>query len=360
MSFSRFLVVGAIVSLVLHGFGSAFFARNPNEVSIAAFDGGGISVVGSITDLVAGAQVKEVPETIPVEAIEPEPEPVRPVAVPVEVAEVTPDTPVKSVEATRVQPVAEPVTVKTTPAAVPLVEGVTGTAPVTAVEPAGTVLQHNRSSAKTANPIKPIEAQPERTPVEIARIEPAAGSERGEPVAQKLDVQQPIEAPLAGVIQTPRIKPKPSVRKSRPTAPSEIKAKTAQKKGAETSFRKGGERITSKTARSKVNGRKNAKARDGGAKAKSNYQDKVAARLRREKRYPREARREHLEGTVRVSFTISRNGSVSGLRITRSSGHSVLDQAALDMVRRAAPMPKFPSDIGVARMTLQVPVRFDG
>ena len=53
MSFARFLAAGAILSLVLHGTGAAFFAKDPNEISIAASEGGGVSVIGSIEDLVA-------------------------------------------------------------------------------------------------------------------------------------------------------------------------------------------------------------------------------------------------------------------------------------------------------------------
>lgn len=59
-----------------------------------------------------------------------------------------------------------------------------------------------------------------------------------------------------------------------------------------------------------------------------------------------------------VAFTIASNGSVSGIRVTRSSGHQALDKAALDMVRRASPMPNFPSDMRLARLNIEVPMRF--
>jgi len=396
VSFPRFLAVGAIVSLALHGSGSAFFAKDPDEVSVAASEGGGVSVIGSIEDLVAGAQMDLVSETEPLEEIvpeiAPEREPVKPVSEPVKLTEVTPAVSVKPVEAVPVQPATEQAPVETarSSAAVPIVEGVTTTDPVTSSEPVETVLSHITppvpsvapvepaaplpeiaEKAKPAAPVQPIvpveaeesakpaEKRPEPKPVEIAKVSPAVTAEPIKPVTQDPEAQQPIEDPIADVTQTPRTKPKPPVRKTEPKKTPDRKVKTAQTKGAESSSRKGGEQVTSKTARSNANGAKNVKSRDGGVKATSNYKGKVASKLRRAKRYPREARRKNLEGTARVAFTITRSGAVSGIRLARSSGHALLDRAALEMVRRAAPMPKFPSEITVARMSLQVPVRFN-
>ncbi|WP_297835967.1 hypothetical protein [uncultured Roseibium sp.] len=59
MRFPRFLAAGVVVSLALHGNGSAFFAKDPDEVSIAASAGGGVSVIGTSEDLVAGLKVNK-------------------------------------------------------------------------------------------------------------------------------------------------------------------------------------------------------------------------------------------------------------------------------------------------------------
>lgn len=53
--------------------------------------------------------------------------------------------------------------------------------------------------------------------------------------------------------------------------------------------------------------------------------------------YPTLARRRGWSGQVEISFTIVPNGTVSDLRVTSSSGFSVLDDAALAAIRRAAP-----------------------
>ena len=44
--------------------------------------------------------------------------------------------------------------------------------------------------------------------------------------------------------------------------------------------------------------------------------------------------------------------------VARSSGVPALDQAALDMLRRASPMPVIPSELGLERLTLTIPVEF--
>ncbi|PVB62397.1 energy transducer TonB [Labrenzia sp. 011] len=355
MTFSRFLLAGAVVSLVLHGTGAAYFAKDPDDVSIAASQGGGVSVIGSLEDLVAGVQVEIVSETRPVEEIEPDPDPLEPVTEPVKMTEVPPDTAVKPVEIASVQPAA----------AAPVVAGVTSADPVTAAKPVETVQPEATPPTETVpeapetvrpvEAVQPTEPQQDRTPVEIARVEPPVSVEPVKPVSEVL---RPVEDPLQDVTETPRTKPKPPFRTTRPKKTPDKKLKTAQTRGAEASSRKGGERVTSKTARSNSNGRKDSKSTDGGTRATSNYKGKILAKLRRAKRYPRQARRENLSGTVQVAFTISRSGAVSGIRVVRSSGQPVLDQAALDMVRRAAPMPKFPAGMTVGRLSLQVPVRF--
>lgn len=389
MSFPRFLAAGVVVSLVLHGSGAAFFAGDPDEVSIAASQGGGVSVIGSIEDLVAGAQVDQVADMPPVEEVEPVTEPLGPVAAPVAVARTMQETPVNPVEVMPAQPVAEPLPSEVTsnPSKVgPAVEGVTLADPVTAASPAAIwpteimpsdeLPQTGPVQAAAVPPVeevKPIDSVPvESVRVESAKVEPhphkkpvgtVSLNPNGtpspvEPVTPEAELPEAAPDPLLDVKQIPRTRPVPPVRRSEPRKVAE-KVKTAQNRGAETSTRKGGERITSKTARANANGRADAQSGDGGTRAASNYKGKVVAKLRRAKRYPREARRQNLEGTVHVAFTIAANGSVSGIRITRSSGHPVLDQAAVEMVQRAAPMPKFPSDIRAGSMNLQAPVRFD-
>jgi len=100
------------------------------------------------------------------------------------------------------------------------------------------------------------------------------------------------------------------------------------------------------------------RARQTGNAATSNYPGKIVAKLRRSLRYPREARRQRLGGEVRVAFTVTQDGRVSGIRIVRSSGSPVLDQAALETVQRAAPFPKIPAEAARSSWPFTVPLEF--
>ena len=63
--------------------------------------------------------------------------------------------------------------------------------------------------------------------------------------------------------------------------------------------------------------------------------------MQRFKRYPASAR--GASGTVVVRFELNRTGDVIGSAVTKSSGNAVLDQEALNILRRASPFPPFPA-----------------
>lgn len=76
--------------------------------------------------------------------------------------------------------------------------------------------------------------------------------------------------------------------------------------------------------------------------ASNRYDALVAGHLERFKRYPKAAH--GAAGTVVVRFAVNRAGEVIGSEVTNSSGHTVLDQEALAILRRASPFPAFPSE----------------
>lgn len=86
------------------------------------------------------------------------------------------------------------------------------------------------------------------------------------------------------------------------------------------------------------------------------WQAALLAHLERHKRYPRGARSRREQGTAQLGFSIDRRGHVTSARLVRSSGHPELDQAVLDMVRRASPVPAPPPE--VRQLQFSVPVRF--
>jgi periplasmic protein TonB len=65
--------------------------------------------------------------------------------------------------------------------------------------------------------------------------------------------------------------------------------------------------------------------------------------IARFQRYPRAAHADALEGTVKAMFAVKRDGRLLGVWITGSSGKAILDQAAIDTIQRAQPLPPIPA-----------------
>ncbi len=51
-------------------------------------------------------------------------------------------------------------------------------------------------------------------------------------------------------------------------------------------------------------------------------------------------------GTVSITFTINKNGSLGAIKVTKSSSMPQIDNAALDAVKHSAPFDALPTDAG--------------
>jgi protein TonB len=61
--------------------------------------------------------------------------------------------------------------------------------------------------------------------------------------------------------------------------------------------------------------------------------------------YPAEAKARRIYGRLQLTVAIKADGEVEAIEINRSSGHKILDQAAIRIVRLAAPFDRFPESI---------------
>lgn len=85
--------------------------------------------------------------------------------------------------------------------------------------------------------------------------------------------------------------------------------------------------------------------------------DLLLQRVNEVKRYPSEARLEHVQGKVVVKVVIREDGSVTDVEIAKSSGSQSLDQAALDAMRHAGPL-SLPRPLGKPALTIRVPITY--
>ncbi|MGK0674668.1 MAG: TonB family protein [Halothiobacillaceae bacterium] len=88
------------------------------------------------------------------------------------------------------------------------------------------------------------------------------------------------------------------------------------------------------------------------------YRTRVRQAIDKHKHYPRVARRLELEGRVVVAFTVEADGRLAGVRVVESSGSELLDEAALEAVRKAAPFPPFPDGVERRQWGFTLPLLF--
>jgi len=75
-------------------------------------------------------------------------------------------------------------------------------------------------------------------------------------------------------------------------------------------------------------------------------------------RYPKKALDKNLEGNVRISVVINRQGNVISTSLLQSSGVDILDEAALEAVNKAAPYPATPDAVSGATFEFTAPLKF--
>ena len=84
------------------------------------------------------------------------------------------------------------------------------------------------------------------------------------------------------------------------------------------------------------------------------YRDIVDRKIRASVQYPNQAKKRNLQGRVTIAVTINADGEISGLKITQSSGHRILDRSVLKAVKESAPFSNPPD----GPVTVIVPIQF--
>ncbi|WP_026757651.1 TonB family protein [Sediminimonas qiaohouensis] len=120
-----------------------------------------------------------------------------------------------------------------------------------------------------------------------------------------------------------------TARKAEQTSPGRVAQRAAGSGGSSQAGQKG--RADTATA-----------SKGQQARAQAVWGAKVRSRIERAKRYPRGT---NASGQVSLAISISRTGALLGVNLRRSSGNPVLDQAALDAVRRAGRFPPAPREL---------------
>jgi protein TonB len=195
--------------------------------------------------------------------------------------------------------------------------------------------------AEAAPPAPPAEAAPPPPAPEIARADPAP---EPVPAPPKPAESERIARPVA----------KSAAREAspaRPAAPAPPQpALPAPVEGAGTQAATGSSRTGGSDTRST--------APAWAATARVRYEQVLFAWMNRHKQYPMLAQRRGIEGEGSVRVRIDRDGRVLERSVARSTGEQMLDQAALDMVRRANPFPAVPSEYAGETFEFVAPIQY--
>lgn len=173
-------------------------------------------------------------------------------------------------------------------------------------------------------PVQPVEAQ-SFVPVPRNKPQVPAGLAQKQPSAETPVRRQAKEKSASKPVKKTRSRKKQATRADR--------QKVKQRRASKTASRA--------TGKKKAQGRAGSAGRSGGASAgeKAAYARRVLSHIQRYKRFPSGAR----AGKVRLKVRISGSGALQSASVRRSSGHRVLDKAAVATARRASPYPKPPA-----------------
>nr|NJM03973.1 energy transducer TonB [Desulfobacula sp.] len=89
------------------------------------------------------------------------------------------------------------------------------------------------------------------------------------------------------------------------------------------------------------------------------YFDMLNLRVQRFKEYPESAKSAHIEGRVQIEFVLLKDGTLSEVKILKSSRHKNLDEAALSAVKKASPFPRPPDFLFKTPVTMRISILFE-
>jgi protein TonB len=89
------------------------------------------------------------------------------------------------------------------------------------------------------------------------------------------------------------------------------------------------------------------------------YLELVKLKIEKNKKYPEDAKSNHIEGIVSLKFIITPDGNIKNSEVAKSSRNKILDEAAMKALKEAAPFPKPPVKFFKGEVPLQISISFE-
>ena len=188
--------------------------------------------------------------------------------------------------------------------------------------------------------------------VEEPAPEPEPEPQQAEPEPEKQEVvSDPTKKPEPEKKKEPEKKPEKPIEKPKPKPKEKPKSLPIGDKNINSTATANSKAMT--TGQPGTNGVQG----DSGTNTDelNAYRAAIRREIERHKRYPARAKMMRKQGVVSVSFSVGADGSLSGERVTNSSGDESLDNAALEAVRSARPVGSKPAGFA---SSVSVPISF--
>ncbi|MCM8782811.1 MAG: TonB family protein, partial [Candidatus Omnitrophica bacterium] len=72
--------------------------------------------------------------------------------------------------------------------------------------------------------------------------------------------------------------------------------------------------------------------------------------------YPLQAKKAGWEGVVVLNISILKNGRLKDIYVKESCGYKILDESAVNAVKKAEPFPYLPKELGLEELNIEIPV----
>lgn len=214
-----------------------------------------------------------------------------------------------------------------------------------------TIPVFGESSLEGDEPATPEPSREEtraRSQQQAAGAPAASAGHSGRPDALVVPLTPPQAAPVlhsaAGEVQTPRVEPSP------PRQAAVDAARILASQGLEVA------RLGDDSSSSARRQRRRAVSASTREFRYASYLDAWAKKVERigNLNYPQAAREQGLYGSLVLHVAVRKDGSVESIRVVRSSGIELLDQAAIQIVELAAPFSPFPPEIAAETDVLDI------